>query len=212
MKTDTLIHNLALECRPVRPIGHPIKRFLIWILSSTLLLAAGIIILSPPQDILESILTTTFLVPAVSMLAISLISALSAFVLSVPDAEARKLDIVSIAVLIGSFAVMAYMFAISDPIDSRPGFRCILKIVGLSIPPGAVLFYMLKRAAPMNSRLTGLLAGFGALSLGGLGVQFVCHRSELFAHLVVWHFLPMCVLALTGIVIGNRMFRWTSGS
>jgi hypothetical protein len=211
MKTDILIHNLALECRPVRPIGHPLKRFLIWIISSVVLLAAGIIILSPPHDVLSSVPTATFMVPAVAMLAISLICALSAFMISIPDQRARKFNLFSITVLIAWFALTAYLFAMSDLADSSHGLICILRIIGLSILPGALLFYMLKRAAPMNTRMVGLIAAFGALALGGIGVQFVCPNLAV-THLIAWHFMPVGVLALLGSVIGNRIFRWTTGS
>jgi hypothetical protein len=211
MKTDALIHNLALECRPVAPIRHPLKRFLIWIVSSVVLLAVGIIVLSPKHNVWSSVPTPTFIVTAVAMLAISLMCGLCAFMMSIPDQQARKFNLLGVTVLICGFGLMAYMFAMSDLADSEPLLICVVRIIGLSIPPGILLFYMLKEAAPTNTRMVGLMAAFGALALGGLGVQFVCHNLGV-THLIFWHFIPVCVLALLGIAIGNRIFRWPSRS
>lgn len=208
MKTETLIHNLSLQCRPIRPVGHPVKGFLIWVFASTLLLIAGILIVGPEHNVVSSEpLTNTFILPAVAMLCISLICTLSAFVMSIPNEEATKFSILPIFVLIVWFGLMTFLFASVDLHDSRPGILCVLRIIGLSAAPGALLFYMLRRAAPMRTGLIGLFAAVGALGFGELGVQFLCHKSLLETHAIVWHLVPVCVLAFVGVVIGRTTFR-----
>lgn len=208
MKTDTLIHNLSLQCRPIRPVGHPVKRFLIWAGFSILLLIAGVLLVGPEQSVvLREPLTNTFFFPAVVMLCVSLLFTLSAFVLSIPDEEVSKFSAVPIFVLIFWFALMTYMFASVDLNDSRPGIICVLRIIGLAAAPGALLFYMLKKAAPMRTGLVGLFAALGALGFGEIGVQFLCHKALLETHVIVWHLIPVSVLALVGILIGRTAFR-----
>jgi len=208
MNTDTLIHNIALQCRPVKPIGHPVKRFLIWAMSSVLLIAAGVLFFRPAPDF-SVVSSPSFIFPAIAMLCISLICTLSAFILSVPNKDAQRFDIVPIVIVTFWFGLMIYMFASTDLDDSRPGLVCIFRMTILAIVPAAILFYMLKRAAPMQSGLIGLLATLGSLAFAGIGLQFICHKSTLGTHVLVWHLMPLSVLALLGVAIGHWMFRWT---
>ena len=208
MKTETLIHNLSLQCRPIRPLGHPVKRFLIWALFSILFLIAGVLIIGPANNVVWSgVPTPAFIFPALAMLFISLVCTLAAFVMSVPNEEARKFSALPILVLIFWFGLMTYMFASADLEDSRPGLICILRMIGLAAAPGALLFYMLRKAAPMRTGLIGLFAAIGALAFSEIGVQFLCHKSLFETHVIVWHLIPVCVLALVGLVIGRTAFR-----
>jgi hypothetical protein len=207
MNTDTLIHNLALQCQPVKPIGHPVKRFLIWAISSLLLIAAGVFFFRPGPDF-SVVSNPSFIFPAMAMLCVSLICTLSAFILSIPNKDTQRFNIVLIVVMAFWFGLMIYMFASTGLYDSRPGFLCIFRMTILAIAPAVILFYMLKRAAPMQSGLIGFLAALGSFAFAGLGLQFICHKSTLGAHVLVWHIIPLSVLALLGVAIGHWMFSW----
>jgi len=211
MKTETLIHDLALQCRPIKPIGHPLKRFVVWALSAVIILVAGVLILRPPPEIWSHLANPIFVFPALVMLCISLVCTLSAFVLSVPDEQAKRFDKIPIAAVIFLLGLMIYMSVFSNLDDVRPDLICVFRITGLALAPGALLFYMLKRAAPMRSWLIGLLAALGSLAFAEIGLQFICRKSILWTHVLVWHFMPVCILALTGIAVGHLMFKWTTG-
>ena len=210
MNTDTLIHNLALQCRPVKPIGHPVKRFAIWAISSVVLIAAGVFFFRPAPDF-SVVSSPSFIFTASAMLCLSLICTLSAFILSVPNKGAQRFDIVPIGIVTFWFALMIYAFASTDLDDSHPGFLCVFRMTILAVVPAAILFYMLKRAAPMRSGLIGLLAALGSLAFAEVGLQFICHKSTM-THVLVWHFMPLSILALLGVAVGHWMFRWTDRS
>lgn len=208
MNTETLIHNLALQCRPVTPVGHPLKRFLIWTGSTVLFLIAAVWFLRPVPDLWSFANSPSFLFPALAMFFVAMICALSAFILTVPNSRNRRFDIVPLTVVIFWFCSVAYMLASSDVVDSHAGLSCILCIIGLSIAPGALLFYMLKKAAPMKSGLVGLLAALSSLAFAGIGVQCLCAKSSDAAHVIVWHLMPVCILAVVGLLIGRVIFKW----
>lgn len=208
MNTETLIHDLALQCRPVKPVGHPIKRFLIWIAFTALFLIAGVWFLRPRPDIWNVAISPAFVFPALAMICVSIIATLSAFVLTIPDNRNRRFDIFPLTVLTVWFGLIAYMFASSDVANSRPGLICILRITGLAAVPTGLLFYMLKKAAPMKSGLVGLLAVLGSLSFAEIAVQVLCRKSEDVTHVIVWHFTPVCIIAAVGLLIGHVTFRW----
>jgi hypothetical protein len=212
MNTETLIHNLALQCRPVRPIGNPTSRFLVWITSTIVFLIAGVWILRPVPELWSLVTNPSFIFPTLAMLTLSLISTLSAFILTIPDSRIRRFDALPLTVLIFWFALVAYMLATVDISDSRPGLLCIVRIAGLSLVPGGLLFYMLKKAAPMKSGLVGILASLGSLAFAAIAVQCLCPRSYDVTHVVVWHFMPVSVISVVGLLMGRLMFKWnTSG-
>jgi hypothetical protein len=206
MKTEILIHNLALQCRPVKTLDPPFMRFLKWVALTTLLLAVGVVIMKPRPGFAEDISEPAFLLPLVALLILSLVCALSAFVMTVPDERNGGYVSVSIALVVLSFASVAFATSLSDVDSSRPGLLCMTKIILLSLVPAGVLFYMLSKAAPMRSGLIGLLAALSALTSAATGAQFLCHKIY-WPHILVWHLLPVCILAALGFVVGRFIFR-----
>jgi len=206
MNTEILIHDLASKCRPVKPVAPPLRRFLIWASATIVLLVIGVLIFRPRPDISSVVFEPSFVIPAMAMLCLSFLSALSAFFLTVPDQRSRRFDVIPITVVIFWFGLIAYTVAFSDLENSSPGLICMMRIVCLSIAPAALLFYMLNKAAPLRPGLIGLLAGLGALTFAEVGVQFLCHKT-FWAHIFVWHFLPVCAFALIGVLVGRLIFR-----
>ena len=210
MNTEHLIHNLALQCRPVAPIGNPAKRFLIWTTSTVVFLIVGVWFLHPVPELWSLVNSSSFIFSTLAMLSIALISALSAFILTIPDNRKRSFDVLLLTVLILWFSLVAYMMTTVDVANSRPGLLCIVRIAGLALVPGASLFYMLKKAAPMKSGLIGLLASLSSLAFAAIGVQCLCPRSYDVTHVTVWHFMPVSVISVGGFLIGRLIFRWNT--
>ena len=210
MNTETLIHELALDCRPVSPIGHPLVRFLRWALAAAVLTAAGVVVIRPFGSDWNSLLTPVAITAAVSMFVVFLLSSLAAFFFAVPDSRNATFGMILIAVVIVLFCSICFALSFIEPADSNPGLICVFRIVGLSIAPGVLLFYMLKRAAPMSSGLVGLLAALSSFALAEIGVQFLCHKTFA-SHIIVWHILPVLVLSLVGILVGRALFAGSGG-
>jgi len=80
-------------------------------------------------------------------------------------------------------------------------------ILTISALPGIWLFDMLRRAAPLEARYTGVFAALGALACGALGTQFVC-PIDAPGRQLLWHFVPVIVLASLGLAMGARLSRW----
>jgi hypothetical protein len=207
MNTETLIHNLALECRPVTPVSHPAVMSMKAIFAAATLVGTGVLILRPFPGAAGFLADPAFVTLGAAMLGVALICSASAFFLAVPNE--RK--IVSIVVPIAAAVLLpvsaAYFFAAPDVSDSRPTLICIMRIFGLSVVPALWTFYMLKKAAPMRAGLIGLLVVLSSLSFAAVGVQFVC-RSPFPTHIIVWHVLPVFILATVGIFVGRLLFVW----
>lgn len=207
MNTETLIHELSLDCRPVKPVAHPFVGFLKWIVATIISISAGVFILRPQPDVWDHLLDPIFVFPALVLLFVSFVCALSAFFLVIPDSPGQRFDVISVGVIVIWFVLVGYLMMSSDVADAQIGIACTLRMMGLAIFPAALMFFMLKKALPMNPGLIGLLAVFGALGFAEVGVQFVC-RKTIASHIILWHFLPLCALTFLGIVIGRKAFRW----
>jgi hypothetical protein len=207
MNTETLIHELLLDCRPVKPVAHPIVGFFKWIVATIASVSAGVFILRPQPDVWNQLLDPVFVLPAVVLFFISFVCGLSAFLLVIPDSPVVRFDVIAVVAIVIWFVFVGYLIVSSDVADAQFGIACTLKMIGLAIFPAALMFFMLKKAFPMNPGLIGLLAVFGALGFAEVGVQFIC-RKTFAAHIILWHFLPLCALTFLGIVIGRKTFRW----
>jgi len=206
MNTETLIHDLALQCRPVKPVGSPIIRFLRWASATILLLFVGVLIAGPKPDLWNAISEPSFIFPAIGMLCLSLISTMSAFVLTIPDQRKHRFNAIPISVVFISVGIIASISIFSDLQGSSPGLICILRVVCLSVVPALLLFYMLRKAAPLSSGLVGLLALLGTLAFSEFALQFLC-KKQFWAHILIWHFLPVFALAMIGIIVGRLAFK-----
>jgi hypothetical protein len=206
MNTETLIHELSLQALPVRPLAPPSVRFLKWLGVTLAFLILGIFAVGPRPDLYTAAKEPVFIVPAFIMAGLALICTFSAFVLARPDTGNARWEVVVWATLAAWAGVLAFLILNEDISGSAIGYICITRIAFFSVGPGILLFSMLRRAAPMRTAFVGLLAVMGALAFSEIAVQLLCRQSSL-AHIVLWHFLPLCGLALPGLLIGRLIFR-----
>jgi hypothetical protein len=202
MNTESVIQELVTQCQPIEPLKPPAIRFSQWAISALVLIFVGVTILRPPNEIWARVNDPSFVVTALAMLSLALISTFSAFVLTIPDDRNRRFDLFPMGTVIVSFMLVGYLLLTSNVADSHPSYICVLRIIGLSVLPAALLFQMLRRAAPLRPGLTGLLAVLGSLSFSEIGVQFLCLNS-LGSHVLVWHLLPIGLIALAGFSLGK---------
>ncbi len=210
-----VIARLARDAAPVTPLPSPFVRWSVWTLTA---IVSGTIItillgllprLRPVVD--APVRDPGFLLAALVTGGLALAAAGGAFVLSVPGAMRDRIARVVPLLAAIAWAALLWMrlVTIGDPlpqIAATPWHPvCIFLILSVSALPGASLFVMLRRAAPLRMRWTGALAALAVLAIGALGTQFVCPINAP-AHQLVWHFVPVIVLMSAGLVLGARVF------
>jgi hypothetical protein len=103
-----------------------------------------------------------------------------------------------------------FTYELASEMDLWRG-RCGFVILAVGIAAGALLMAWARRAAPTHPRFTGVWAAVCAGSLGSFAMQIVCaHDNAL--HLLVWHVVPVALLAGAGAWAGTRWLRWGSGA
>ena len=217
MRTDELIVELARAAGPVHPLPRPSLRLARWTAATVPMTALGVIVIGPRADALTAMSQPTFAGIALATLGTALLSAASAFVLSVPGAERSALQR-ALPLLAGG--VWALTIVVLLTMGGAPVRRvlvwpfhwaCFIEIMGLSVVPGWALFAMLQRAAPLRRAWSGALATLSAVALGAVATQFICPLDDP-AHQLVGHVFPVAVLSMLGTIAGHRYLNWLSRS
>lgn len=210
MNTENLIKSLTNELPSTTKVVKSGKLFLIWasitfvfigIAMYWLVVASNLdIILESPAMILEAFFT----------LLLGVLAAAGAFILSVPGKRA-SLDLKYMAVfpMILWSATVFVRWSILDTAQSNilgPA-HCLWAIVGLSIIPSTGMFYLLKRAAPLNNAVTGFLALTSCLALAAFVMRLGCTLHTPMHQFFV-HFLPVFVIGGLGIYLGKKLLSW----
>jgi hypothetical protein len=211
---DQLILELAQDAGPVKRLLPLRARFGIWLGLAGAYLLGGMLVLGIRPDLVEQLTSFSFMVQLVLSAATAVISASSAFALSVPGAERpRWTRLVPLVVLAAWVAWMFYRMVsfVSDPaiwimVISEYSPKEIGIGLALSSVPGILLFVMVRRAAPLRPQWTGAFALVAAGSLASIGGQLTC-TSPCPIHAVVLHLAPMLAVGLLGIFAGALLLR-----
>jgi len=86
------------------------------------------------------------------------------------------------------------------------GFTCLSDIILTSLPTSAVLFFLIRKAAPLKRDKVGFLVLLSGAAYAALGVHFTCIDDSPL-HIVMWHLLPVVIVAVIGIFLGRRVLR-----
>lgn len=206
-KTEELIQNLADQASPVRPLPPVRVRLLRWLGAAVLCQAAGIAILGLRADAGAALLKADVILQSAGLILVSILSAFGAFSLSVPGEEKgpllRKVPLLAV----GAWMVLLLALVVQGKgIAAGMGLFCVRDILLLAVPPGVLLFIMVRAAYPLKLGWSGALAALSVAALGALGTQWIC-RNDSPMHVLLWHFLPVVFLGLVGVVLGRRLLR-----
>jgi hypothetical protein len=211
MTTDVLIHTLAQDISEVKPIADIRIRFFRWTAFAAISVALGTFALGCRSDLSMKIQDASFLMENAALLLFFAFSATSAMLLSIPGLEKRPytylLPLLALflwVILIG-FRYVEDLNVIHSP-STKSGIRCVWRILSLGSLPAVILFFMLRKAAPLKRGWTGWFVAAAAFSLAGFATQFICPNDKPL-HILKWHVLPVIVLACIGGLIGNAMYK-----
>jgi hypothetical protein len=213
VRTEDLIVQLASSAGAVRPLPKPSARLARWTAGAISLIALGVLVIGPREDVLTAIRQPTFVVLALVTFSTVLLAAASAFALSVPGDE-RAPVYRATALFAGSAWAFMLIVRLLDGGDLARRVLplpihalCVIEIAGLGFVPAWALVAMLRRAAPLRPAWSGALAALAAAALGAAGTQLLCPIDDP-AHQLVGHLLPVILLALAGTIAGRRAFDW----
>jgi len=206
METEALIRALAARAQPVKTVGHPMSRFAVWAAVALVWIAASVTAVGVRTDLAAAARAPAFAWSLGAPLLLAVAASLAAFGASVPGHQGRWWSLMAAAaggawlLLVGGGALAGDHGAVGA------GARCLRNLVAFSLPPGLLLYLMLRRAAPLDRGTVGILAALGVSALAQVGTRFVCHNDGAL-HALVWHCSFVLLLGGAGILLGRALFR-----
>lgn len=177
MRTEQLIEQLATELAPVRVLRTPALRALGWLTAVGVISAAAILRFSPLDIILPRLAIARVAIECVATALTAATAILAAFELSIPDRSPRWawLPLPSFLVWLGASGLGCLRNGIrlhdsADYLGESP--HCFTFITAVSVPLAIALFWMLRRARPINALAVAALGTLGVAATAAFVLQF----------------------------------------
>ena len=210
MNTDDLIDILSLDATLPQPSPPRLwlKALGISVAASAVLMA---VTLQVRPDVMNALWTVRFDFKFVVALCLAVPACLLARRLADPTTQVRLAPLALAPVLL-AVAVMVELAVLpratwQAALVGTNSLWCLGSIPVFSAPVLAALFLALRRGAPINARLAGLVAGLAA---GGLGASiYAAHctdDSPLFV--ATWYTIAIALVTMAGAALGPRLLRW----
>jgi hypothetical protein len=85
--------------------------------------------------------------------------------------------------------------------------ECILTILGVSLPPLAILLGVMRIGASTRPALAGAIAGSLSGALGATAYALAC-KNDAGLFVAIWYPLAILVIAALGAAIGRHALAW----
>jgi hypothetical protein len=204
-----LVERIVAELRPVRRLWPVRVRLAIW-----LVIEAGVLLLvirnAHRTDLAQQIRNPWYLLGVGGFAMAGAVGSALALRSAIPGREPRRMELGLLMVL----TVAAALLLLHEPINPvmpienfiYQGLPCAFGIAIFASLPWLVLFWALKRGAPLAGGTGGALAGAGAFLFSFAFMRVNCPIDE-GLHLFMWHFLPALVGVALSAGVGFFLFR-----
>lgn len=211
--TNLLIDQLAARVAPVRRIGSPLKRTLLW-LSLACAILAGIVMSHGLRSGWWQIVSSPDVAFGwIASLLTGVLAAYAVFQISVPGRSplwawlplpAALLWFASLS--LGCMHEVAREGSIALALNTE-AMECTRAITMTSVPLGLVLLLMVRHAGVVRPASTALLAMLSAAALASAGVSMI-HDGESALMVLLWHVGAVAVLSALSWAFGRQVFGW----
>jgi hypothetical protein len=208
--TSRLIDRLAGEARPTRPLPAPWRRTLAWLAALVLLAALALPFSDLPALLARWSAAPDLAIAAAASLLTAILAALAAFQTALPDRSPRwaLLPLPALALWIGASGagcLRPFLAPDSPPVGAMGAMRvCFAFVLGSSLPLGALLFAMIRRACPLRPGLTASLAGL-ACAAGAAAVLTLVHPHDATALDLSIHAVAVVLVVLAARAFAPRL-------
>ncbi len=173
-QTSQLIEKLVAEAQPVRRLRPPTLRAALWLAAVGALIALAIWRFSDLQLFMHRAQSARLDWEMAGMLLTGILAVVAAFHLSLPDRAPAwaLLPLPPFALWLASMGYNCYRHWFTDGWAPGSSWECLKFIVGVSVPLGAALLFLLHRAAPLAPVRVAAVGGLGVASIAAFALQF----------------------------------------
>lgn len=209
--TEQLIHQLSASGAK-KPMRHPLTITAMWMGVFTLYVLLIMLVMGIRPDMPEKWIAPMFILEVGGMALVAITAALSASFLALPD-EAGKpwMKYLCLFPLMLFLGVLIYGLNDDSTLSfpeciRRQHFPCSVEVILFSLIPSATMFYTLAKAAPTRPSLAGCMAALSGSAFGYVVIRMLDTHDDPMS-LLVWHFSPVILVVLVGMIMG----RWILG-
>jgi hypothetical protein len=212
MQTETLVDLLVKDAKAVRPLAPPGQRVMIWLLPTLVYIAAITVIMGPRPDLLQQLSQPRFAVELGATLITGVLAAMAAFCSECPGRPQweRLVPLPAFAIWLAALGEGCWQSWLRFGIEGlrvEPDFACIPAVIGLSLLPAILLFWMIRKGAPIAPAVTAGLATLAASAIGAFTLRIV-HYQDASVMVLLWQFGSVAALTALGAASGRRFLRW----
>ncbi|HLZ65111.1 MAG TPA: NrsF family protein [Aliidongia sp.] len=210
-QTDDLIARLAREAGSGGGIGpRALTAILVVAALGGLGLAMALVLAldGPRADLAAAVYRAPFAYKVAGMLTLSLGGLFLAARAALPGSGRLNLAAFLPAVLVLAFRAATDRSGLSVMGNSDISVHeCVLTILGVSLPPLAVLLGVMRLGAPTRPALAGAIAGALSGGLGAAAYALAC-KNDAGLFVAIWYPLAILVMATLGAAAGRRLLAW----
>jgi hypothetical protein len=205
---ERLITTLGADLTPVRRLSNPVLRALVWLAVVTAI-AVGLAALSDVSAMGRRLSASPDLwVAAIGSAATAMLAAVAAFELSLPDRKSiwALLPLPAAFLWIAASGIgclRSWFVADASSASLAETERCVIFILGFSIPLSAVLMVMLRRGYSLRPNLTSIVGGLACAAAAATLLNFF-HPYDATATDLSVHAFAVAFVILANRMIGGR--------
>jgi len=209
VETEDLIKKLSKENKKVKCLS---PKSILWkiILVFSLIIIALLMTISR-SDLNDIVTMPMMLAELLFALATGLLSAVAASWLSTPDVKQQKwvvwlpfIPFSLLCILVIHNIIMIPMELLNSGDDS---IHCITITYSLALIPAIALIILLKLNANTHSTLFSVMSVMSVAAFSYFCSRLICYKDNI-EHLLIWHYIPVLLLAIVAAIIGSKLLRW----
>jgi hypothetical protein len=215
MKTDQMIDNLAAELAPVRVLRPPPARALLWLGVVGAVSAALILRFTQWGAILPRLQTPRVALETAATALTAITATIAAFELSIPDRSPRWawLPVPTLLLWLAASGLGCLSNGLGTqgaegPMGESP--HCFIFITGASVPLAIGLFWMLRRARPLNSLPVAATGTLGVAATAAFVLQFF-HPFDVTVIDLALHLAAIGLVVLIGTTLRRPLLDASGG-
>ena len=205
MRTDQIIEDLAAELTPVRVLRPPAVRALLWLAVVGAVSAALIFRFTRWGAILPRLQTPRVALETAATALTAITATIAAFELSMPDRSPRWawLPVPTLLLWLGASGLGCLSNGLSLHNADGPvgeSAHCFVFITGASVPLAIGLFWMLRRARPLDALPVAAVGTLGVAATADFVLQFF-HPFDVTVIDLALHLAAIALVVLIGTTL-----------
>jgi hypothetical protein len=211
-RTPELIDALVACATPVRRLRPPLVRATLWLAFAGLVLALLAIGHGMRTDLMLRLHQPAFAIGTVAALATGILSAMAAFIVSIPNRSRwwLMLPMPTLAAWIFTIGYGCFTDWVSigpEGVSVGETARCFATLVLTSVPLTVALTVMLRYAALLPGGAVAMTGGLAVAALTSTALSLF-HDLDATVMILVWNLGTAALITGIGSVFGRRTFGW----